>query len=701
MLSAAEDLVERGEQVLLFVPDRTTAVVLARTLAGRVRLPIATDAVDELAESENTRMREVLRETLESSIAFHHADMTADEREIVEHGFRAGVVRALVATSTLAMGVNLPAKNVILDGRKWVTSGPHERPYKEDLSKSEYENMSGRAGRLAFTSDFGRSILVTHSPFQAQTWLDHYVGREFEDITPTLKNAPLDDLVLDLVATRKARTRDQLTDLLLASFTGRVHWTEKMGREKFLKAVGDALAMCTEGSLIRASKDGHLTASKVGKVAASRSIGARTAIAFAQWAGEPHAAPPAPIEILTLLGQSAAGAAVYVRVTWTEDRESSYKTDLLSRVEAAGLQARPVFAGYTGTRMALEDDQAKAVKKALALLDWIDEVPTRDIEDRYQTWAGSLKRIGDEYAWLCEGLAAMCGACGWGPVWRKTVEILGERLSHGVKEDALEVMRLRVRRLSRGMIPALRAAGVLDPAAIRAAPEGVLRKAVGRRAVADALRARVAVDRDSEGAHAMTPARELDASRGQATLAPLADAAVRTFLNSRADQGRRAAEPAVPYGAAASVSEDQQPELIVDLAARRIVLWGHSIGTKPPKNLSPQLFLALAALAHRPGLVVSTSTLADMIQRLGHLSRKPVAPDPRDLRYRLLRSLRRALENERFQKELATLVETVPGAGLRLTCNAQLIHATGVTPDPRPHVLAAGACATHLVPTDS
>jgi replicative superfamily II helicase len=65
--------------------------------------------------------------------------------------------------------------------------------------------------------------------------------------------------------------------------------------------------------------------------------------------------------------------------------------------------------------MALEDDQAKAVKKALALLDWIDEVPTRDIEDRYQTWAGSLKRIGDEYAWLCECSRRCAGRVAGGP----------------------------------------------------------------------------------------------------------------------------------------------------------------------------------------------------------------------------------------------------------------------------------------------
>jgi hypothetical protein len=74
------------------------------------------------------------------------------------------------------------------------------------------------------------------------------------------------------------------------------------------------------------------------------------------------------------------------------------------------------------------------------------------------------------------------------------VELLGERLSHGVKEDALEIMRLRVRRLGRGMVAGLRAAGLLEMNALRGAQEAVVRKAVGRRSVADAIRARVAGD---------------------------------------------------------------------------------------------------------------------------------------------------------------------------------------------------------------
>jgi helicase len=225
LLSAAEEIARRGEQVLVFLPDRVATVTFAQLLADRIRLPSLDVAIEELREQEETHAREALLQVLSSSIAFHNADLSPEERALVERHFRSGGVRVLFSTSTLAMGLNLPVKNVILDGKRWQYLRRYGRWSLEDTTKSEYENMSGRAGRLAFTNDFGRSILVTYSPFEAEVWLKHYVGSDFEDIVPTLKDTPLENHVVNLLASGMATTRQELRTFCSrasrASSTGR------------------------------------------------------------------------------------------------------------------------------------------------------------------------------------------------------------------------------------------------------------------------------------------------------------------------------------------------------------------------------------------------------------------------------------------------------------------------------------------------
>ena len=56
---------------------------------------------------------ETLKAVIKYGLAYHHSGLTKDEKEIIERGYRTGALFALVATSTLSTGINLPAKAVI------------------------------------------------------------------------------------------------------------------------------------------------------------------------------------------------------------------------------------------------------------------------------------------------------------------------------------------------------------------------------------------------------------------------------------------------------------------------------------------------------------------------------------------------------------------------------------------------------------
>ncbi|KAL1210307.1 Helicase and polymerase-containing protein TEBICHI [Cardamine amara subsp. amara] len=161
IVELCNEVVQEGNSVLIFCSTRKGCESTARHISKLIKkVPIDIDgennefmdirsAIDALRRSPSG-VDPVLEETLPSGVAYHHAGLTVEEREIVETCYRKGLVRVLTATSTLAAGVNLPARRVIF-----------RQPMigRDFIDGTRYKQMAGRAGRTGIDTK-GESVLI-------------------------------------------------------------------------------------------------------------------------------------------------------------------------------------------------------------------------------------------------------------------------------------------------------------------------------------------------------------------------------------------------------------------------------------------------------------------------------------------------------------------------------------------------------------
>ena len=469
-LQAARYLAEtHAEQSIIFLADKLATETLGEKLKDMVEFPAASGAVEELKSFEDSYSKDLLLSLLSKGIAIHNADLSWEERNLIERYFRQGEIKILLSTSTLAMGINLPARNVFIPEKKWSTPVHGDQLAMSDITKAEHENMGGRAGRLGFVDEFGRAILVTSSPFQKKALYDYYIKGGFEKLRPALKDEDIDIYCLNLVASGLGSTVEEIQKFLLSTYTGVSSWNRDSGRkvdEAFLSRIRDIIDKCLSWGLLKRDVQERLQATERGKVTAQMGISVDTCLNLLKWMDLCDPLRVSDLEVIVAAALTADAREIHVPLRKSEFRQSKYRNLFRGEVERLGEGDKILFKSIVGPSHRPLYEQERALKKALILYQWISSTPTREIEQAHQVFSGAIKKMGEEFSWLIEAISTLAKAEGWPEQVIKKMGVLGERLSFGIDFRGLELAKLRVRGLGRGYISRLLQNGYDTPKAL-------------------------------------------------------------------------------------------------------------------------------------------------------------------------------------------------------------------------------------------
>jgi helicase len=387
------DTVANGGQCLAFVRSRTEAVALAERLAEDDLAeamgiePAASAAADAVAEVDGTVTGRQLADCLRSGVAFHHAGLRSGHRSVVESAFRDRNAACICATPTLAAGVNVPARRVVVrDQKRYAGSA------MKWLPTLEVHQMCGRAGGPGL-DPHGEAVLVGDADTEAEL-VERYVEGEPEAVESTLADpASLRTHVLSAVATGFAETEAEILGVFEGTFYARA-----AGAGGLADAVAVAVDDLVAAGMVRREAGGdeyRLAATPVGETTSKQYV-------------RPETGERIVSGLRTAAGMSTATTLTVLEVICdTPDMQDTY---LGNRERAEIYRFARAKAAELTTAMHETDDfeeWLESVKTARILDEWIGGATVEDLVEAYRIGPGDLDSRIERAEWLLSAAEAL------------------------------------------------------------------------------------------------------------------------------------------------------------------------------------------------------------------------------------------------------------------------------------------------------
>lgn len=452
--SLVESTVSEGGQCLVFESTRQNAESCAKRVASTTQRTLSEEdeqAVGEMADQIESTSDVLLVRKLAACVrrgaAFHHAGLDAQHRAIVERGFRSGHIKCVVSTPTLAFGLNLPARMVIIRGYRRYDPAYGSIP----IPVLEYKQMAGRAGR-PFLDPYGEAVLVAKSQDEAAYLMETYVRGEPERITSKLASeSVLRSHILSLIASGFAKSLDGVVEFM----RGTLYMCQQEGFS--LSFVISSVIGVLEQMGMLTEESGVLVATPLGEKVSRLYIDPLSAHRMVRCLMS--SIEPTPLTLVHVLCSTPDMRTLYVRSSEFDD------------VEAYIEEHAHEFYRIPPMESGEYDAFVREVKTARVLLEWMDEVPEDALCSRYRMGPGDIRALVETARWLAHALtelARLLHADAHG-----LASVIEKRMQYGVRQELLPLVRLKG--IGRVRARRLYDAGYRTPDALAHNPEEVAR----------------------------------------------------------------------------------------------------------------------------------------------------------------------------------------------------------------------------------
>ncbi len=414
------DSLKNGGQAILFAETRARSVSLATKASDAVSKHITEEEkkiLEQISQrllenNEHTELIRNLATLVKKGVAFHHAGLNQNCRDIVELEFRNRRIKILTSTPTLAAGVNLPARRVIISS---INRYDGKYGVNKPISILEYKQLSGRAGRPQY-DEYGESIIVGSS--NSNDLFDYYINGMPEPISSKLTDdKALRIHILSLVSTTPGIKNEEIVDFFSKTLSG---FQERKSTIKFKIQI--ALRYLELEELLK-QKGGRFIATEFGKKTSTLYIDPLTAVYFRKTLQQISKGRKHTLGILHI-------------ITSCEDffpkfslRNKDYEL-LSTLLENYSDQLIESISEYDCNR------------SLLAMHAWITESSEISLSDNLGIESGDMHRMSETADWLIHAFYEIAKLEKSNNVMDE-LDVLRTRMAYGIKEELVDLVKVR------------------------------------------------------------------------------------------------------------------------------------------------------------------------------------------------------------------------------------------------------------------